>query len=102
MSDSKVIGKPTPGPWTVREVRGQHAFAIDFNEDQEQVVEWVYEEADAHLISAAPDLLEAMEQLFEIGQIFASAIEKNHPSADFESWSEKAKSAIAKAKGLAQ
>lgn len=54
--------KHTPGPWTMREVThtnvpGQRAFAIDFNEDQEQVVDWVYEEADAKLIAAAPDLL---------------------------------------------
>jgi hypothetical protein len=41
-------------------VPGQRAFAIDFNEDQEQVVDWVYEEADARLICAAPDLLEAL------------------------------------------
>lgn len=54
--------KHTPAPWTIREVThsnvpGRRAFAIDFNEDQEQVVDWVYEEADAKLISAAPDLL---------------------------------------------
>ena len=54
--------KHTPAPWTIREVKhsnvpGQRAFAIDFNEDQEQVVDWVYEEADAKLIAAAPDLL---------------------------------------------
>lgn len=54
--------KHTPAPWTVREVThsnvpGQRAFAIDFNEDQEQVVDWVYEEADAKLIARAPDLL---------------------------------------------
>lgn len=54
--------KHTPAPWTFREVRhsnvpGQRAFTIDLNEDQEQVVDWVYEEADAKLIAAAPDLL---------------------------------------------
>lgn len=54
--------KHTPAPWTVREVShsnvpGQRAFAIDFNDDQEQVVDWVYEEADAKLIAASPDLL---------------------------------------------
>ncbi|MDY7534053.1 hypothetical protein RGV33_20625 [Pseudomonas sp. Bout1] len=54
--------KHTPAPWTVREVAhsnvpGQRAFAIDFNEDQEQVVDWVYEEADAKLIAQAPGLL---------------------------------------------
>ncbi|NUL15180.1 hypothetical protein, partial [Streptomyces lunaelactis] len=36
---------------------GQLAFAIDFNEDQDQVVDWLYEDADAKLIAAAPDLL---------------------------------------------
>jgi len=55
--------KHTPAPWTVREVThsnvpGQRAFAIDFNEDQEQVVDWVYEEADAKLIAQAPGLLD--------------------------------------------
>lgn len=55
----------TPGPWIVREVThknvpGQRAFAIDFNEDREQVVDWVYEKADALLIAAAPELLDAL------------------------------------------
>ena len=60
------MNKHTPAPWTIREVQhsnvpGQRAFAIDFNEDQEQVVDWVYEEADAKLIAAAPDLLAALQ-----------------------------------------
>lgn len=59
--------KHTPAPWTVREIShsnvpGQRAFAIDFNEDQEQVVDWVYEEADAKLIAASPDLLAAAQK----------------------------------------
>lgn len=51
----------TPGPWSFRGCDG--GWAIDFNEDQEQVVDFVYEEADARLIAAAPDLLEALEDL---------------------------------------
>lgn len=56
----------TPGPWAVRPIPNpglvdHTGYAIDFNEDQEQVVDFVYEEADAHLIAAAPDLLEALE-----------------------------------------
>lgn len=52
----------TPGPWTVRAVPnvglvGHTGYAIDFNEDQEQVVDFVYEEADARLIAQAPSLL---------------------------------------------
>lgn len=55
----------TPGPWVVREVKGlglpgQVGYAIDFNADQEQVVDYVYEKSDAYLIAAAPDLLEAL------------------------------------------
>ncbi|WP_341959239.1 hypothetical protein [Pseudomonas sp. RC10] len=58
----------TPGPWVVREVPNfglpsQVGYAIDFNEDQEQVVDFVYEKPDAHLIAAAPELLAALEQL---------------------------------------
>lgn len=64
------MSKHTPAPWTAREVRGlgfpgQVGWAIDYNEDQEQVVDYVYEEADARLISAAPELLEALEYVLE-------------------------------------
>ena len=47
----------TPGPWSFRGCEG--GLAIDFNEDQEQVVDYAYEEADARLIAAAPELLAA-------------------------------------------
>lgn len=60
------MSKHTPGPWMVRATKGagwptQVGYAIDFNADQEQVVDFVYEEADARLIAAAPELLEALE-----------------------------------------
>lgn len=66
--------KHTPGPWVARRVSGvglpnQIGYAIDFNEDQEQVVDYVYEEADARLIAAAPELLEALESLIECMRI---------------------------------
>lgn len=51
--------KHTPGPWSFRGCDG--GWAIDFNEDQEQIVDYVYEEADARLIAAAPELLDALE-----------------------------------------
>jgi len=59
-------------------------------------------EADAHLISAAPELLEALEELLSIGSVFISAIEANDPSVDFENWETKARAAIARARGEAQ
>lgn len=54
--------KHTQGPWIARKTGGQGwpgqcGWAIDFNEDQEQVVDFVYEAADAKLIATAPDLL---------------------------------------------
>lgn len=64
------MGKHTPGPWFVREVPncnlpGHTGYVIDFNDAQEQVVDFVYEEADAQLIGAAPDLLRALELVME-------------------------------------
>ncbi|WP_312964545.1 hypothetical protein [Stutzerimonas kunmingensis] len=38
-----------------------HGFPIYFNDDGEQVVDYVYTEADADLICAAPDLLAVAE-----------------------------------------
>lgn len=83
----------TPGPWMTRPVpnvglRGHTGYAIDFNDDREQVVDFVYEEADAHLIAAAPGLLEALESCIE------------HGSMTGAEWvTEKALDAIAKARG---
>ena len=57
--------KHTPGPWIARKAGGkgwpgQRGWAIDYNEDQEQVVDFVYEMADAQLIAAAPELLDGL------------------------------------------
>lgn len=81
----------TPGPWFARQCG--KAWAIDFNEDQEQVVDYVYEEADAHLIAAAPDLLEACEALSSIEHIEQASIGPLREALM------KARAAIAKARG---
>lgn len=44
------------------------------------------------------ELLAALDELFEIGQVFASAIEAEDISTDFEVWAEKARAAISKAR----
>lgn len=93
--------KHTPGPWVARKTGGagwpeQRGFAIYFNEAQEQVVDFVYEEADARLIAAAPELLEALEHIREYwnrdhnDQAMSDALWRIIDTAD---------EAIAKAKG---
>ena len=70
-------------------------YAIDYNEDQEQVVDFVYEEADAKLIAAAPDLLEALEDLKR--EIILSDVDMAYIDSHFKPWIEKARAAIDKA-----
>ncbi|WP_288080642.1 hypothetical protein [Pseudomonas sp.] len=56
--------------------------------------------ANARLIDAVRDLLEALEYVIQEGQVFTSAIEGDSHSTDFEAWAVRARSAIVKAKGL--
>lgn len=91
--------KHTPGPWVARKTGGagwpeQRGFAIDFNEAQEQVVDFVYEEADAYLIAAAPDLLAALRRV--LPQYEALLQDCGLASRDT---TEQARAAIAKATG---
>lgn len=62
--------KHTPGPWKHRHtpLRGiaNDVYCVDWSEDQEEVAEIVHGEANARLIAAAPDLLEACETAVSI------------------------------------
>lgn len=80
------MSKHTPGPWRVvnagphwnntaipnyRVVRtpapsGPNGYDVAWSADGELVVEHVYEEADAHLIAAAPELLEALKGVVRV------------------------------------
>ncbi|MHC3750729.1 hypothetical protein ACYKDZ_17815 [Stutzerimonas stutzeri] len=86
----------TPGPWSFRGCDG--GWAIDFNEDQEQVVDYVYEEADARLIAAAPELLEALE---DIANDYAERFDMDSQSTNpgMKVVVENARAALAKARG---
>lgn len=88
------MSKHTKGPWTLI-IGGPHwnnpgttNYQIAWSSEGELVVDHVYEEADAHLIAAAPELLEALEVAFQ-------HIDKTTHCND---WA-KVCAAIAKAKG---
>ena len=104
--------KHTPGPWVLGESSGgRHFRAVNATDHSElATVVWVMEdddtegapspecEANAHLIAAAPELLEALEYAVIDFDNWA-AHEDNHPHEHLVVWAEKARAAIAKAKG---
>ena len=54
----------TPGPWSVNNTARWNCktdHEITYGDDRECICEGVYGEADARLISASPDMLEALE-----------------------------------------
>ena len=64
----------TKGPWASRKVGGpafknQVLWAIDYNENQEQVVDFVYEESDANLIAAAPEMYAALRDCISVLEV---------------------------------
>lgn len=75
--------KGTPGPWVVNEI-GQHwnnkALAhleITFGEDGECICDTVYQREDANLIAAAPELLEALQDLESRACIYVNTSKAN-------------------------
>jgi hypothetical protein len=57
--------KFTKGDWRVERFVNNKGFEIAFNDDGEVVADYVYEESDAHLIAAAPDMYDAMQELVD-------------------------------------
>lgn len=59
--------KHTQGEWTIdnRITNGTEGYEIHYNEDGECITDHVYTLADAKLIAAAPDLLDALNKLIE-------------------------------------
>lgn len=62
--------KGTKGPWAVN-IIGQHwnnnsltHIEVTFGDDGECICDTVYQQEDANLIAAAPDLLEALQDLY--------------------------------------
>lgn len=120
MSDSKVIGKPTPGPWEV--INGTEVFSQLGSDSGDGVKArhddgWMVADcndyltlskigmvelgidvrkANARLISSAPCLLDALEGLL------AAYEDPGNTGSTHDEKVKAARAAIAKAKGLAQ
>ena len=102
--------KHTPGPWYVGSgtYEGRNIYSVASVTDDEG---FTYQpivasaeddgikcwDANARLIAAAPDLLEALEDAVIDFDNWA-AHEDNHPHEHLVAWAEKARAAIAKAK----
>ena len=107
--------KHTPGPWEVTQIDclgneiveygnvrpvNRHMFGHETSLPIADFYLWDMPEqrANAHLIAAAPDLLEALTDAVIDFDNWA-AHEDNHPHEHLVAWAEKARAAIAKAKG---
>jgi hypothetical protein len=106
--------KGTPGPWVYDSKRSTHDSIIHtvdakeeygyISQDNGGVVgssEWIWiKDADATLISAAPDMLKALEQLVHLHMCEQEGMSSGQPSpADWYEAVDKASEAISKALG---
>jgi len=85
----------TPGPWELRQSTRHGYWFIDYEQGGEgyTLTKLNCEEADAHLIAAAPDLLEALEALLPIAARVIQGTTDGQPML------RQARSAITKATG---
>ena len=60
--------KHTPKPWLIspRITNGTKGYEIQFGKDGENITDHVYEAADALLIAAAPEMLEALKRCVDV------------------------------------
>lgn len=115
MSDSKEFGKHTQGPWSIphfADDKSACGCAYIFSESQSgfgaiATVQFGGEDegyktakANALLISAAPDLLEALEWAMKNGRLDYN--KRNEINKAYCDGVDKAKSAIDRARGLSQ
>lgn len=87
----------TPGPWKATDKVGNNIFHIDAS--TRGGVAFCDNEANAALIAAAPDLLEAMEALFKECAMVHKYGGEIYNQKEADAAIQAAKAAIAKAKG---
>jgi hypothetical protein len=95
------MSKHTPGPWEAKN-NGTHwnnkeidNWIITYGNDDEQIVDHVYEEANARLIAAAPELLAACEEFERWHEVVSS---DSYHSEWTQALAQKMRAAIAKAR----
>lgn len=93
--------KHTPGPWLLEDrtvyalnERGQNRFSASVQDAHAPAYELI---ANARLMSAAPDLLDALECLKR--ELILSDVDMGYIESHFRPWLNKAESAVAKARG---
>jgi hypothetical protein len=83
----------TPGPWTAKSEEFEEIWSMVVG--KETMIAEVFSrkpEADARLIAAAPELLEALEGIIEIGK-------RDMSNEKYDGYFESARAAITKARG---
>lgn len=97
------MNKHTPGPWAINEILRQYSGKLEIQSGDTHIASVTVgkkgitpeQEANANLISAAPELLEALDLLFSHKVV-------NTPGGGISAEArEKARAAIAKARGEA-
>lgn len=102
------MSKHTPGPWFTCEYGGVNGRGIEIGCDMTrdgfhkiakiEMTKYSKDEwGNANLIAAAPDLLEALECLKR--EVILSDVDMAYIDTHFKPWLEKARAAIAKARG---
>lgn len=96
----------TPGQWSAATCEGQEVVTVALESGRVvQIAEGVKSvpvaqvRANMALMAAAPAMLEVLNELFAIGDVYHSTIDAKDFNTDFETWATKAKAAIAKATG---
>ena len=108
------MSKFTPGPWkAVKKLNriGMADFEVQYGEDGECIADVCYEESDASLISAAPDMYEALEAATRYDDAIRSCANNPYKMASFctaegeeldtlyDDWVQKSRQALKKANG---
>jgi hypothetical protein len=95
------MNKHTPGPWKIAHpyTTEWDGCEIQFGSDGECVTDYVYSEADAKLIAAAPEMLEALEEILNLEIKHMGDYWSGDEGYDVGDVQDLCKAAIGKAKG---